>query len=97
MKDNGSFTQKNVVRKCTDKNKTYQILKPGGKLITVCFGRQTTGYGTGRELEENTFKNIPKGALSDRGITHFFGKDELRETLQTTGFDEMEIKYSIYT
>lgn len=77
--------------------KIYQMLKPGGKLITVCFGRQTTGYGTGRELEENTFRDITEGTLADRGITHFFSEDELRETLQTACFDDIEIEYSIYT
>lgn len=33
----------------------YEILKPGGMCFSISFSTETTGYGSGKELEKQTF------------------------------------------
>ncbi len=47
-------------------SKIFKILKEGGRLLTVNFSTNTTGYGTGKELEKNTFCDITSGRLEGR-------------------------------
>ena len=47
----------------------YRILKTDGKLFSVVFATETTGYKTGKEIEKNTYSDIQEGALAGRGIT----------------------------
>lgn len=75
----------------------YRMLKPHGKLLTTCFGKQTDGYGTGEKLEKDTYVHITEGALIDRGTTHFFDKEELESTLQKAGFSDINIDTILYT
>lgn len=56
----------------------YRVLKSGGRIFsTGNFSSQTTGFGTGIKMEENTYKDIELGSLKGRGTTHFFTKEEL--------------------
>ena len=75
----------------------YERLKKGGKLYSACFGEKTDGYGTGKYIEDNTYENIEKGPLEGRAIAHFFTKDELRETLEVSGFHNIIIDEMVYT
>ena len=75
----------------------YERLKKGGKLYSACFGEKTDGYGTGQYIEDNTYENIEKGPLEGRAIAHFFTKDELRETLEVSGFHNIIIDEMVYT
>ena len=75
----------------------YEKLKKGGKLYSACFGDKTYGYGTGIYIENNTYENIEKGPLEGRAIAHFFTKDELRETLEVSGFHNIIIDEMVYT
>lgn len=75
----------------------YERLKKGGKLYSACFGEKTDGYGTGKYIEDNTYENIEKGPLEGRAIAHFFTKDELRETLEVSGFHNIIIDEMLYT
>lgn len=75
----------------------YERLKKGGKLYSACFGKKTDGYGTGKYIEDNTYENIEKGPLEGRAIAHFFTKDELRETLEVSGFHNIIIDEMVYT
>lgn len=59
----------------------YELLKPGGKLFTVSFSTETTGYGRGEKIEENTFRNIQIGNLAGRGVAHFYTQKELVDLL----------------
>lgn len=75
----------------------YERLKKGGKLYSACFGEKTDGYGTGKYIEDNTYENIENGPLEGRAIAHFFTKDELRETLEVSGFQNIIIDEMVYT
>lgn len=75
----------------------YERLKKGGKLYSACFGEKTDGYGTGKYIEDNTYENIENGPLEGRAIAHFFTKDELRETLEVSGFHNIIIDEMVYT
>lgn len=76
--------------KIEDIKKMYRdvcfFLKPGGKLISIVFSKNTTGYGTGTMLEKDTYTDIACGALANRGTAHFFDKEELKEVLLQAGF-----------
>lgn len=73
------------------------ILKPGGKLLTVCFGEDLDGYESGDEIEPGTFKNIKDGVLADRGLSHIYRKDEIIGLLKETGFENVENEWIKYT
>lgn len=75
----------------------YGLLKPGGKLFSISFTTKTTGYGTGDELEKNTFCNITEGSLAGRGTTHFFEEQELQEVLRQAGFKNVLIDRLYFT
>ena len=75
----------------------FQLLKPGGKLFSVSFTVGTTGYGTGKMMEKNTYADIEDGSLAGRGIAHFFEEEELRFILERTGFENIVIDTLRYT
>lgn len=67
-------------------SEVYRVLKVDGHLLTTAFLTKTTGYGTGLEIEHNTYKNIEIGNLAGRGVTHFYVKNELENILTEIGF-----------
>ena len=75
----------------------YNVLKPSGKLLTICFGEELDGYRTGREIEQGTYCDIRQGALSNRGIAHIFTPEELTELLQHIGFCNIRYDTVKYT
>lgn len=77
--------------------RVFEILKPGGKLLTVCFGEELEGYRTGRRLEERTYTDIREGVLADRGTAHIFSRDELIGLLAEAGFVNTVCDWCKYT
>ncbi len=75
----------------------YRVLKNEGKLLTTAFSSETTGYGTGEEIEKNTYENITIGSLSGRGKVHFWNDDELKDLLSNIGFKNVKQDYEIYS
>lgn len=75
----------------------YSVLKKAGKFITVVFGKKTTGYGTGKEIEAGTYENVEKGCLQGLGCKHFFDENELEKILKSIGFKNVGIDYIIYS
>lgn len=75
----------------------YRVLKHGGKMITTCFGKETYGYGMGKELEPDTYTDIPDGPLHNRGISHFYGKEDLERLLSEAGFKNIIVDVILYT
>jgi len=63
----------------------FDLLKVGGFFLTCCFGKKTTGYGTGKKLSKNTFTNI-EGKLSNGGVQSFFSRDELNHLFCNIGY-----------
>lgn len=54
-----------------------RVLKPGGLFYAKLWGRKTTGYGQGTELEPGTFNAIPVGPCAGMGVAHFFTRQEI--------------------
>lgn len=54
-----------------------RVLKPGGNFYTKSFGKNTTGYGGGTEIEQGTYDAIPSGPLHGMGVIHFFDHDDI--------------------
>ncbi len=77
--------------------KIYNILKPDGKIFTSFFSVDTTGYGTGQELEDNTFTNISSGPLTGLGTVHFGEKEQLYNELNNIGFANICIDSQQFT
>lgn len=50
-----------------------------------CFGEETTGYRTGRELSEHTYTDVD-GVFKERGIITFFTRDRLSEILENLNY-----------
>lgn len=78
-------------------SKVYDILKTNGKFITVVFGKETTGYGTGVRLEDGTYECLETGPLQKVGCRHFFDKSELGVLLKNIGFSNIVIEKAYYT
>lgn len=75
----------------------YHILKPGGKILTAVFGKKTLGYGTGKEIEKDTFSNLEEGTLKGRTKIHFFDKQGLVEVLSKNKFVNIKVDSIFYT
>lgn len=81
--------------------KMYQLiwntLKKGGRLFTSSFSTKTTGYGTGKNIEKNTYTDVEEGNLVGLGIVHFFDKDEIYSILENIGFKNIIVDNIEYT
>ncbi len=75
----------------------FRILKNNGKLMTVVFDKDTTGYGTGEKIEEGTYEGLTKGCLQGLGCRHFFEREELITILQDSGFKNVLVEHYFYT
>ncbi len=75
----------------------YGMLKKGGKLFSISFSTATTGYKMGKEIEKNTFIDIEKGSLKDRGTVHFFEEEELYTLLSEIGFKDIKVDKMWFT
>lgn len=75
----------------------FEILKTGGQMLTICFGKETDGYTTGEEIENGTYVNIQSGNLAGRGTAHFFDKKEIIEIIENAGFRDISVDEVIYT
>jgi cyclopropane fatty-acyl-phospholipid synthase-like methyltransferase len=64
----------------------FTLLGSGGFLLTNCFGKKTTGYGSGTDLGNDTFTDMTEGALSNRGMNTFFDRVELNRIFAEIGF-----------
>lgn len=57
----------------------HRVLKPGGAFFCKLWGTNTTGYGTGTQIEKNTFDSISTGPCANMGVTHFFDINEIKK------------------
>lgn len=54
-----------------------RVLKHGGLFYSKLWGRRSTGYGTGKEIEPGTYDAIEAGPCAGMGMTHFFSREEI--------------------
>jgi SAM-dependent methyltransferase len=59
-------------------SEVHRVLKPGGRFYSKTWGRATTGYGQGTEIEPGTYDDIPSGPCEAMGVSHFFDAEEIR-------------------
>ena len=77
--------------------KCLSFLKLGGKIITTAFGKNTSGYGGGRQLEEDTYTDMTEGNLRNRGTAHFYTKESLTYLIEKIGFKNVKCGVDLYT
>ncbi len=77
--------------------KVYATLKQGGKILTITFGTKTTGYGTGKKIEEGTYTDITEGNLVNLGACHFFSKEEVINLLTRVALKNISCDVDNYT
>lgn len=69
-----------------------RVLKKGGKIFsTGIFNKETTGFGTGEVLGNNTYRELTEGCLAHRGTVHFFDRDEIEKLWEDAGFKGIKI------
>lgn len=78
-------------------NEIFNMLKHGGKLLTVCFGKNTSGYESGRSIEKDTYTNISEGVLANRAIAHIWELEEMVDILCSIGFHNIKYDTILYT
>ena len=77
--------------------KAYSYLKKNGKLLSAVFGKKTTGYGLGKQIEKDTYTDITEGPLVNRGKTHFFSSQAFVSLLEDVGFINIKCEECLYT
>lgn len=77
--------------------KIYDMTKQGGSIFTSVFSKHTTGYGTGEQIENDTFINLTCGVLKGRGIVHFYDENEISALLAKIGFCDIQTDLIHYT
>ncbi|MCI6086944.1 MAG: class I SAM-dependent methyltransferase [Selenomonas sp.] len=75
----------------------HRFLKTGGKFFSCVFGREMTGYGSGTEIEPNTFADTTEGRAAHTGYMHCFDRQELHDVLAEAGFSRIVIEEVRYT
>ena len=50
-----------------------------------CFGEKTSGYGTGRQLSENTYTDV-EGVFKSRGVVTFFTRKRFNEIIKSLNY-----------
>jgi ubiquinone/menaquinone biosynthesis C-methylase UbiE len=63
------------------------LVKRGSLFSTGNFTLNSAGYGTGEEIEPNTFRLVDKGPFIGIGTLHYFSENELRNLYSEAMFD----------
>lgn len=64
----------------------YDLTAQSGFFLMNCFGEKTTGFGSGKQLSDNTWIDISNGIMKERGIVTWFTKKRLFDSFQKIGF-----------
>ncbi len=69
----------------------HRVLKPGGRFYAKMWGRKTTGYGQGTEIEPGTYQEIPTGPCAGMGVSHFFDRAEIERIFSNFEIDAIDV------
>ena len=86
MLDNYSLCSNHIGRILQAFQEYHRLLADDGLFLTNCFGKNTTGFGKGVKIAENSFKDIPEGVLQNRRIATFFDREELDAMFIDNGY-----------
>ena len=76
----------------------HRILKPQGLIFsTHLFNPETSSYGKGTKLEDNTYTDIPVPPFEGIGRVHYFVRDEVSDLFEQASFDSLQIDKTTYT
>lgn len=73
------------------------LMASDGSYLSVAFGKSTTGFGTGKRVEEDGFDEIPAGALANRGFAVFHDKATLATELGGCGLQVRSLDTTVFT
>ena len=65
-------------------------MKPGARFQSSFFSERTWGYGTGKQLEEDGFVDIPEGPIAGTGFCLFMRRDRIPEVFAQ--FMDLEVE-----
>lgn len=92
--DSAAISANTVAGITTILREAFRILKPAGKIFsTGLFMRSMSGFGTGDEVENNTFRNITEGPVARIGTVHFFSREEIEHLWSEAGFTNLDIDH----
>jgi SAM-dependent methyltransferase len=69
------------------------VLRPGGRVLSMMVAKGTYGDGLGREVEPDSYVNIPEGPYQGVGLTRFSTLPEVQALY--SGFAEVKIESSV--
>jgi ubiquinone/menaquinone biosynthesis C-methylase UbiE len=73
----------------------FRVLKPGGKLFSSSlFLCETTGFNSGKKLDELCYRNVSSGPLAGVGTIHFFTRELIEELYSQAGFVDLQLDLS---
>ena len=67
-----------------------RVLKDDGRMFALIVSRGSWGDGAGEELEPGTYKDIQEGPLKDRGVNHFYSREEIDDLW--SGFSSLAVE-----
>lgn len=73
-------------------DKSFKLLKPGGKIFSIMVSEDPSTRRTGKEIEPNTYIDITEGCLANRGLNHICTQTEIQEIFGK--FENLEIDYT---
>ena len=73
----------------------HRIVKKRGRLFSMMISVGTYGFNSGKKIERNTFTDISRGPCKGMGLTHFFEKKEILNSLKY--FKDIRIESSTRT
>lgn len=68
------------------------LLKPGGRLFSICVAFDDYSYPLGKEVEERTYVEAPEGPIHGRGLNHYSTPEDLR--MLYSRFSRLNIEWS---
>ena len=84
--DNASLYS-NEENKIHDALKDYQnIMNKNSYFLMNCFGEKSSGFGTGRQISNNTYSDV-KGLFQNRGTVTFFTRERINEIIKELNYE----------
>lgn len=67
---------------CDAHREVWRVLKPNGLFLGIMLGEDTTGWESGKKIQENTYRGINNGFFIQDILTHLFTRQEINLLMQ---------------